>query len=55
MEWRNIGVTQNRERAHYEVHKPEPFILLFRRPISSDAQTGLSPPDFEENKRNIMS
>jgi cyclin-dependent kinase regulatory subunit CKS1 len=51
MEWRSIGVTQSRGWVHYEVHKPEPFILLFRRPIGTDAQTGLPPPDFEEKKR----
>ena len=51
MEWRSIGVTQSRGWVHYEIHKPEPFILLFRRPIGTDAQTGLPPPDFEEKKR----
>lgn len=38
---------------HYEVHKPEPFILLFRRPLGTDAQTGLPPADFEERKRKF--
>ncbi len=49
--WRKLGVTQSRGWVHYEVHKPEPFILLFRRPIGTDPQTGLPPADFEEKKR----
>ena len=53
MEWRSIGVTQSRGWAHYEIHKPEPFILLFRRPLNTDPQTGLPPPDFEEKKRSF--
>ena len=53
MEWRSIGVTQSRGWVHYEVHKPEPFILLFRRPLGTDAQTGLPPADFEERKRKF--
>ena len=50
MEWRSIGVQQSRGWAHYEVHKPEPFILLFRRPLGTDPQTGLPPVDFEDRK-----
>ena len=51
MEWRSIGVQQSRGWVHYEIHKPEPFILLFRRPLDTDPQTGLPPPDFEERRR----
>ena len=43
MEWRGIGVQQSRGWAHYEIHKPEPFILLFRRAKGTDARTGLPP------------
>lgn len=32
-EWRSIGVQQSRGWIHYMIHKPEPHILLFRRPI----------------------
>ena len=42
-EWRALGVQQSRGWVHYEVHKPEPFILLFRRPVGTDPQTGLPP------------
>eukprot|EP00126_Sphaerothecum_destruens_P001853 Sdes_comp15281_c0_seq1m4131 len=31
-EWRNLGVQQSRGWVHYMIHKPEPHILLFRRP-----------------------
>ncbi|XP_055904083.1 cyclin-dependent kinases regulatory subunit [Eupeodes corollae] len=34
-EWRAIGVQQSRGWVHYMIHKPEPHILLFRRPIET--------------------
>ena len=42
-EWRHMGVQQSRGWVHYEVHKPEPFILLFRRPLGTDPTTGKVP------------
>ncbi|KAL9029782.1 MAG: hypothetical protein Q9196_002024 [Gyalolechia fulgens] len=34
-EWRGLGITQSLGWEHYEVHEPEPHILLFkRRPIN---------------------
>lgn len=47
MEWRSIGVQQSRGWEHYEIHKPEPFILLFRRAIGTDPQTGNPPPGWK--------
>ena len=35
-EWRGIGVQQSRGWVHYEIHRPEAFILLFRRPLGTD-------------------
>ncbi|OAA55227.1 oxidoreductin [Niveomyces insectorum RCEF 264] len=32
-EWRSMGITQSLGWEHYEVHEPEPHILLFKRPI----------------------
>lgn len=29
-EWRNLGITQSLGWEHYEVHEPEPHILLFK-------------------------
>lgn len=43
MEWRGIGVQQSRGWQHYEIHKPEPHILLFRRPLGTDPVTGQAP------------
>jgi cyclin-dependent kinase regulatory subunit CKS1 len=40
-EWRAIGVQQSRGWHHYEIHKPEPHILLFRRPLGTNPVTGL--------------
>lgn len=45
-EWRALGIQQSRGWEHYEVHKPEPHILLFRRPIGTDPYTGQPPPEF---------
>lgn len=33
-EWRGMGIVQSLGWEHYEVHEPEPHILLFRRPIN---------------------
>ncbi|KAH8117076.1 CKS-domain-containing protein [Phellopilus nigrolimitatus] len=32
-EWRGIGITQSLGWVHYEVHTPEPHVLLFRREL----------------------
>lgn len=34
-EWRGLGVQQSYGWVHYAIHKPEPHILLFRRPIQT--------------------
>mmetsp|Transcript_17898 Transcript_17898/g.33936 ORF Transcript_17898/g.33936 Transcript_17898/m.33936 type:complete len:95 (-) Transcript_17898:445-729(-) len=43
-EWRGLGVQQSRGWTHYEIHKPEPHILLFRRPLGTDPKTGKIDP-----------
>ena len=40
-EWRQLGVQQSRGWVHYAIHRPEPHILLFRRPQGTDPTTGL--------------
>ena len=42
-EWRSLGVQQSRGWSHYEIHRPEPYILLFRRPLGTDPVTGVVP------------
>jgi cyclin-dependent kinase regulatory subunit CKS1 len=42
-EWRALGVQQSRGWVHYEIHKPEAHILLFRRPLGTDPNTGMVP------------
>ncbi|KAK9843925.1 hypothetical protein WJX84_002885 [Apatococcus fuscideae] len=32
IEWRTLGVQQSRGWMHYAIHRPEPHIMLFRRP-----------------------
>ena len=36
-EWRSMGVQQSRGWVHYAIHRPEPHIMLFRRPLSHGA------------------
>ncbi|KAK1767090.1 cyclin-dependent kinase regulatory subunit [Phialemonium atrogriseum] len=36
-EWRAMGITQSLGWEHYEVHEPEPHILLFKRPLNYQA------------------
>lgn len=35
MEWRTMGVQQSRGWVHYAIHRPEPHIMLFRRPLGT--------------------
>mmetsp|Transcript_11680 Transcript_11680/g.25081 ORF Transcript_11680/g.25081 Transcript_11680/m.25081 type:complete len:99 (-) Transcript_11680:121-417(-) len=48
-EWRRIGVQQSRGWEHYAIHKPEPHILLFRRPLGTDPVTGKVPENLNGN------
>lgn len=41
-EWRGIGITQSVGWVHYEVHHPEPHILLFRRERNYQEKYGAS-------------
>ena len=44
-EWRSIGVNQSRGWVHFTFHKPEPHVLLFRRPIGTNPVTGITPTE----------
>mmetsp|Transcript_21938 Transcript_21938/g.53404 ORF Transcript_21938/g.53404 Transcript_21938/m.53404 type:complete len:98 (+) Transcript_21938:40-333(+) len=39
-EWRSLGVQQSLGWKHFGIHKPEPHILLFRRPLGTNPRTG---------------
>ncbi len=43
-QWRQIGVQQSRGWVHYARHRPEPHVLLFRRP---KGMGGPPPPEDE--------
>ena len=45
-EWRQIGVQQSRGWIHYDIHLPEPYILLFRRAKGVDPMIGV--PQMQE-------
>ncbi|EFJ31496.1 hypothetical protein SELMODRAFT_9272, partial [Selaginella moellendorffii] len=32
-QWRALGVQQSRGWVHYAIHRPEPHIMLFKRPL----------------------
>lgn len=40
-EWRDLGVQQSRGWEHYANHRPEPHILLFRRPVGTVCSNNL--------------
>lgn len=56
-EWREIGITQSMGWEHYEVHAPEPHILLFRREkdflekVSRRKESGLRESGCESGAR----
>lgn len=41
-EWRSLGVEQSPGWAHYGTHRPEPHILLFRRPLPAVPATAVT-------------
>lgn len=45
VEWREIGIVQTKGWEHYYIYKKEPHVLLFRRPIGTDPNTGTIPDD----------
>jgi cyclin-dependent kinase regulatory subunit CKS1 len=47
-EWRALGISQSKGWVHYTIHKPEPHVLLFRRPLYTDPITGTTIPEFLE-------
>mmetsp|Transcript_22848 Transcript_22848/g.29860 ORF Transcript_22848/g.29860 Transcript_22848/m.29860 type:complete len:105 (+) Transcript_22848:91-405(+) len=50
-EWRGIGVQQSRGWVHYAIHRPEPHILLFKRPLGTDGVSGNVDPDLEREAK----
>lgn len=53
-EWRALGVQQSRGWEHYAIHKPEPHILLFRRPLAKGANPLAPKKGFQGNPGAIM-
>ena len=50
-EWRGKGIQQSRGWEHYAIHRPEPHILLFRRPLGTDPLTGEVDPQLERDAK----
>jgi cyclin-dependent kinase regulatory subunit CKS1 len=47
-EWRVLGLQMSKGWIHYTIHKPEPHVLLFRRPIGTDPENGFIALDIEK-------
>eukprot|EP00887_Chlorella_sp_A99_P003426 scaffold7.g3426.t1 len=43
-EWRSLGVQQSRGWVHYAIHRPEPHIMLFRRPRGFSQEMPMGVP-----------
>ena len=49
-----LGIRQSKGWVHYGFHKYEPYILLFKRKIGTDPQTGtFNKRIFEEHKKMV--
>lgn len=46
-DWRSLGIQQSRGWQHYLYHRPEPHVLLFRRPLGTDLITGKPPKEWK--------
>ena len=44
-QWRKLGVQQSKGWVNYLRYEGEPHILLFRRPLGTDPNTGIAPHD----------
>eukprot|EP00347_Sterkiella_histriomuscorum_P013373 403364962 len=44
-EWRTLGLQMSTGWEHYLIFKPEPFVMLFRRPLNYQ---------FKQNHQNFM-
>jgi cyclin-dependent kinase regulatory subunit CKS1 len=47
-EWRSYGIQQSVGWVHYALHKPEPGVLLFRRPKTEDFPAGTGPENISQ-------
>ncbi|CED82983.1 cyclin-dependent kinase regulatory subunit [Phaffia rhodozyma] len=51
-EWRSIGIMQSLGWEHYEVHAPEPWVLLFRRELNyQDKYDAMGKPRVKQAKK----
>jgi cyclin-dependent kinase regulatory subunit CKS1 len=53
-EWRALGINQTKGWIHYTIHKPEPHILLFRRPLGINPKTGEIPSEVLNKMANYL-
>jgi len=52
-EWRGIGIQQSLGWVHYEIHAPEPHVLLFRRSKNYDQQQYLQQMQSQANGKPV--
>eukprot|EP01062_Namystynia_karyoxenos_P012526 TRINITY_DN14512_c0_g1_i1.p2 TRINITY_DN14512_c0_g1~~TRINITY_DN14512_c0_g1_i1.p2 ORF type:complete len:135 (+),score=7.72 TRINITY_DN14512_c0_g1_i1:81-485(+) len=46
-QWRSLGVQQSRGWEHYLIHRYEPHVLMFRRPLGHDGAASPVAPQAE--------
>lgn len=47
-EWRGMGIQQSRGWEHYAIHKPEPHIMLFKRPLNYGQPNQVNPNQVQQ-------
>lgn len=47
-QWRQLGVVQTRGWVHFAIHKPEPHVLMFKRPLGMDLETLIIPSEVKK-------
>ena len=53
-EWRSCGINMSKGWQHFEIHRYELNVLLFRRPIGTDGQTGSCPRETHDRIRKRL-
>ena len=50
-QWRQLGIKQTQGWEHWACFRPEPHVLMFRRPLGYDKETNIIPNHVREQMR----
>lgn len=53
-EWRGLGITQSLGWQHYEIHAPEPHILLFKYAVANACVHSLTNLALSRRPKNFQ-